>query len=172
MAWYRVELDANGGVASCRQVSRSETKTATVRYVRAESRKKAIEFALAWHARRKEHQRKSSARLHAERRAAGACIRCGQPLSAESRQFCDKHLAERREYRVRYAAGEIQPRKAGDAVAMHQREVLLQRTQYKQTEPLPRILARYDALDGHPSRFRDWLLEEIADVEARHPVPG
>jgi len=173
MFWWRVEFGSQGAIASCTKVEKTERGTASVRYVRAARRQEAIELAQRWHERRKQNQRASSARLFARRRAAGACIRCGNPLDGASEQLCSVHFAARAEYKQRVKAGLTKPREKGDPVAMHGRELEWQRQRYRMTEQLPDVLERFDSLDGEPdSRFRAWLVEQIAAIEARYPVPG
>lgn len=172
MHWWRVEFDASGAIASCAKVEKSARRTLAVRYVRAPSRKEAIALAQRWHERRKQLQRESSARLHARRKEAGTCIRCNKPLDGTSKQLCVEHFEARKEWKAKAAKGLIAPRPKGDPVAMHKRELEYARRDWRLSEQLPDVLARYDALDGTRSRFRAWLVDEMAAIEARYPIPG
>lgn len=171
MQWWRVEVNDAGRVVSCTVVEKSEKRTSSVRYVRAETRQQAIDAAERFHERRKAHQRASTARLHARRRAEGKCLRCEKPIGTMSEILCNEHAISTQEGRNRSKAGLSTPRAKGDPVAMHAREVEYQRRVYRLTEPLPDLLERYDALDGTASAFRDWLVQSIDDINARFPLP-
>src|ERR1051326_1324888 len=59
-----------------------------------------------WMNRSKEHEAARIAAARARRQEAGNCIRCGLRAAASSKQLCESHLEEQRQYQLaRYHAG-------------------------------------------------------------------
>lgn len=51
-------------------------------------------------------------RRRRERVAAGLCSECGDPISEESRAYCDRHLRQAREYALRYKSRRAEEERA------------------------------------------------------------
>lgn len=164
--WWRVEIDARGGVVSCARVDEERAGTARVAYVRGKTETEVARIAAReWHERHKRYQSISAKRLAQKRLQAGLCRHCDDAICEESTRLCKRHLEDHREYNRRHRRGESTPRVPADAVALREQHLADHRLRARLGEQLPELLRKYDELDGAPTAFRFWLEREIASRE-------
>jgi hypothetical protein len=84
--WFKLTLAKDGAIRSCEEVSASFEDSATVVYIEAVSREKAIEKA------RKDWKKRYRTRVYHERGALGVCASCNQAALPGS-AHCATHKA-------------------------------------------------------------------------------
>jgi hypothetical protein len=96
MAWYRIEIQKDGSVASCECVGPSAgDRGGRVFYIESDSETWAIASAISRYKSYLERQRESVQARRESRKSAGLCTECGQP-APDGQRNCNPCLARHR----------------------------------------------------------------------------
>lgn len=172
--WYRIELNKDGGMRSCVEVSGSLLEGRSVHYVEADSKESAIAIlASAW-VKRKEKLVSNMKARKAAHAAAGLCGLCSRP-QVPGLLLCQKHRDERKTART---DADYSPKRKQRKPKITIEEQALAMARTKERERLRNrtcsslyvrrkiLIAVQNTYLANPETFAAWLDAEIAEAHA------